>query len=234
MYFLTREDDAYSTYPQRFYLPYNPSYHAYQPAEFPQQYYGMRSSPVQMMAQQFAPASPLRSDSPASSTSEELSSTAPKKKNSPWTETEEKILIELFGDNEEKLRYNSPEWESIATQLHERCRREHVSSDKTAQQCKTKMSNLTKKYKTTKDNSVPLVMEKGEMEKGEMEKGEMKRLTRKQKAELSLCLRLKQQQQMSLQCCHFWKEPKRGMRRSWSEWQKPRGKAEEKKNPQSF
>ena len=81
MYFLTREDDAYSTYPQRFYLPYNPSYHAYQPAEFPQQYYGMRSSPVQMMAPQFAPAPPLRSDSPASSTSEELSSTAPKKKN---------------------------------------------------------------------------------------------------------------------------------------------------------
>ena len=107
-----------------------------------------------MMAPQFAPAPPLRSDSPASSTSEELSSTAPKKKNSRWTETEEKILIELFGDNEEKLRYkayNSPEWESIATQLHERCRREHVSSDKTAQQCKTKMSNLTKKYKTTKD-----------------------------------------------------------------------------------
>ena len=91
MYFLTREDDAYSTYPRRFYLPYNPSYHAYQPAEFPQQYYGMRSSPVQMMAPQFAPAPPLRSDSPASSTSEELSSTAPKKKNSRWTETEEKF-----------------------------------------------------------------------------------------------------------------------------------------------
>ena len=32
--------------------------------------------------------------------------------------------------------------------------------------------------------------------------------------------------------CHFWKEPKRGMRRSWSEWQKPRGKAEE--NNKSF
>ena len=80
MYFLIREDDAYSTYPQCFYLPYDPSYHAYQPAEFPQQYYGMRSLPVQMMAPQFAPAPPLRSDSPASSTSEELSSTAPKKK----------------------------------------------------------------------------------------------------------------------------------------------------------
>ena len=68
-------------------------------------------------------------------------------------ETEEKILIELFGENEEKLRYkayNSPEWKSIAKQLHETCRREHVSSDKTAQQCKNKISNLTKKYKTTK------------------------------------------------------------------------------------
>ena len=77
-----------------------------------------------------------------------------RKKNSRWTETEEKILIELFCDNKEKLRYkayNSPEWESIATQLHERCRREYVSSDKTAQQCKTKMSNLTKKFKTAKD-----------------------------------------------------------------------------------
>ncbi|CAH3046764.1 unnamed protein product, partial [Pocillopora meandrina] len=96
-----------------FYLPYNPSYHA--------------SSPIEMMAPQFAPAPPLRSDSPASSTSEELSSTAPKKKNSRWTETEEKILIELLGDNKEKLcykAYNSPEWESIATQLHERCRRD--------------------------------------------------------------------------------------------------------------
>ena len=125
-----------------------------------------------MMAQQFAPTPPLRSDSPASSTSEELSSTAPKKKNSRWTETEEKILIELFGDNEEKLRYkayNSPEWESIATQLHERCRREYVSSDKTAQQCKTKMSNLTKKYKTTKDKLLTTGYEKGGDEEADKE-----------------------------------------------------------------
>ena len=109
---------------------------------------------MRMMAPQFAPVNSLQSDPPASFTSEDLSSAAQKKKTSRWTETEEKILIELFGENEEKLRYkayNSPEWESIAKQLHERCRREHVSSDKTAQQCKNKMSNLTKKYKTTKD-----------------------------------------------------------------------------------
>ena len=108
---------------------------------------------MHMMAPQFAPVSSLQSDPPASFTSEDLP-TAAQKKTSRWTETEEKILIELFGENEEKLRYkayNSPEWESIAKQLHERCRREHVSSDKTAQQCKNKMSNLTKKYKTTKD-----------------------------------------------------------------------------------
>lgn len=154
MYFPTREDAAYSTYP-RFYYTHNHPYSAYeQAADFSApQYYGMRSSPMQMMASQFAPV-PLRSDPPTSSTSEDLSSAAQKKKTSRWTETEEKILIELFGENEEKLRYkayNSPEWESIAKQLHERCRREHVSSDKTAQQCKNKMSNLTKKYKTTKD-----------------------------------------------------------------------------------
>ena len=105
------------------------------------------------MPSQFAPV-PLWLHPPASSTSEDLSSAAQKKKTSShWTETET-LLIELFGENEEKLRckaYNSPEWESIAKQLHERCRREHVSSDKTAQQCKNKMSDLTKKYKTTND-----------------------------------------------------------------------------------
>ena len=111
---------------------------------------------MHMMAPQFAPVNSLQSDAPASSTSEDLSSAAQKKKTSRWTETEEKIPIELFGENEEKLRYkayNSPEWESIAKQLPEGCRREHVSSDKTAQQCKNKMSNLAKKkkYKTTKD-----------------------------------------------------------------------------------
>ena len=151
MYFPTREDAAHSQYPRFF--AYKHAYSAYdQPPDFPPQYYGMRSAPMHMMAPQFAPVNSLQSDPPTSSTSEDLSSAARKKKTSPWTETEEKILIELIGENEEKLRnkaYNSPEWKSIAKQLHEKCRREHVSSDKTAQQCKNKMS--TKKYKTTKD-----------------------------------------------------------------------------------
>ena len=145
-------DAAYSQYPRFF--AYKHAYSAYdRPPDFPPKYYGMRSAPMHMMAPQFALANSLQSDPPASSTSEDLSSTAQKKKTSRWTETEEKILIELFGENEEKLRYkayNSPEWKSIAKQLHETCRREHVSSDKTAQQCKNKISNLTKKYKTTK------------------------------------------------------------------------------------
>ena len=50
-------------------------------------------------------------------------------KKNRWTDAEEKILIELFGENEDKLRYrsfNSPEWQSIARQLQERCRRENV------------------------------------------------------------------------------------------------------------
>ena len=76
------------------------------------------------------------------------------KEKNRWTDTEEKILIELFGENEDKLRYRSfksPEWQSIARQLQERCRRENVESEKSAKQCKNKMANLTKKYKTVKD-----------------------------------------------------------------------------------
>jgi len=55
---------------------------------------------------------------------------------------------------EDKLHYkafNSPEWQSIAKQLHERCKREKVESNKSPQQCKNKMAKLTKKYKTVKD-----------------------------------------------------------------------------------
>ena len=153
-----------------------------------------------------------------------------------------KILIKLFHENEEKLcykAYNSPEWESISKQLHERCRRESVSSDKTAQQCKNKMGNLTKKYKTTKDK--PLITG--------YEKGEMLRVTTKQKATVSLCLsiirivtkfsaikkpslhdtywKVVRQSKPRVQCCRLWKEHKREMRRLWNEWQKLRVKAEE-------
>lgn len=94
------------------------------------------------------PSSELPSQSQDSHTSK-----GQKKKNR-WTDTEEKILIELFGENEERLRYksfNSPEWQSIARQLHSKCREESVESDKTPQQCKNKMANLTKKYKGAKD-----------------------------------------------------------------------------------
>ena len=131
---------------------------------------------MHMMAPQFAPVNSLQSDLPTSSTSEDLSSAAQKKKTSRWTETEEKILIELFSENEEKLcckAYNSPEWESIAKQLHEKCRREHVSSDKTAQQCKNKMSNLTKKYKTTKDKLRSTGYGKGKDVEGDNEAGDL-------------------------------------------------------------
>ena len=94
------------------------------------------------------PGSQLQENSHSSS-----SSTGPKKKNR-WTDTEEKILVELFGENEDKLRYkafSSREWLSIARQLHSRCKEQNVDSDKTPQQCKNKLANLTKKYKNTKD-----------------------------------------------------------------------------------
>ena len=92
------------------------------------------------------PGSQLQENSHSSS-----SSTGPKKKNR-WTDTEEKISVELFGENEDKLRYkafSSPEWLSNARQLHSRCKEQNV--DKTPQQCKNKLANLTKKYKNTKD-----------------------------------------------------------------------------------
>lgn len=94
------------------------------------------------------PGSQLQENSHSSS-----SSTGPKKKNR-WTDTEEKILVELFGENEDKLRYkafSSPEWLLIARQLHSQCKEQNVDSDKTPQQCKNKLANLTKKYKDTKD-----------------------------------------------------------------------------------
>ena len=110
---------------------------------------------MHMMTPQFALVNSLQSDPPASSTSEDLSSAAQKKKTSRWTETEENILTELFSKNEEKLSYkayNSPERKSIAKQLHERCTQEHVSSDKTAQECKKKkikkISSLTQKIQS--------------------------------------------------------------------------------------
>ena len=123
----------------------------------PRQYYGpaMRSS-LQMMAPPFthSPAHAAQtsqlSDAPATKNQD----SGTQRRKNRWNDTEERILIELFGENEDKLRYksfNSPEWQSIARQLHERCTREKVESNKSAQQCKNKMANLTKEYKAVKD-----------------------------------------------------------------------------------
>ena len=97
--------------------PYNQKF-------MPQQYYvqPMMSS-MQMMAPfTHSPAHSVQasqfSDPPTSS--QENTDNGVQKKKNRWTDTEEKILIELFGENEDKLRYrsfNSPEWQSIARQL---------------------------------------------------------------------------------------------------------------------
>ena len=111
------------------------------------------SSSLQMMAPPF-------SNSPAhvaltSTTNATINEdSGAQRKNNRCSNTEERILIELFGENEDKLRYkafNSPECQSIARQLQQKCKRENVESNKSAQQCKNIMANLTKKYKTVKD-----------------------------------------------------------------------------------
>ena len=114
-------------------------------------------SPMQMMAPfTHLPAHVVQSVQASQSSHLPTSSqeNGAQRKNNRWTDAEEKILIELFGENEEKLCYwsfNSLEWQSIARQLQERCRQENIKSEKSAQQCKNKMANLTKKYKTVKD-----------------------------------------------------------------------------------
>ena len=145
IYYLSRED-AYSRMPGFSY-----SYFPLGRQEFVPPYYGL-----QMMAPQSShfvqSAVQSSSDLPAPPVSTQ-ESVAQKKKHR-WSDTEERILIELFGENEDRLRYkaySSPEWQSIARLLHEKCQRENVACDKTAQQCKNKMANLTKKYKSAKD-----------------------------------------------------------------------------------
>ena len=129
--------------------------------------------PMQMMGPQFAqaPQVPLQPDSPASSTSEDLSR-RPRRKRNRVDGPKLKKKSSSSCSVRTKLRYktyNSPEWESIAKQLHKRCRRENVSSDKTAQQYKNKMSNLTKKYKTTKDKLRTTGYGKGKYDEGDQE-----------------------------------------------------------------
>ncbi|KAK2564167.1 hypothetical protein P5673_012407 [Acropora cervicornis] len=131
------------------YFPYYPQPQYAVPSFYGSQLQGaqeIHSSSVQPHSD--LPGSQLQENSRSSS-----SSTGPKKKNR-WTDTKEKILVELFGENEDKLRYkafSSPEWLSIARQLHSRCKEQNVDSDKTPQQWKNKLANLTKKYKNTKD-----------------------------------------------------------------------------------
>ena len=65
-----------------------------------------------------------RSTIPPQYTPVQAAENASGKKKNRWSDTKEKILIELFGENEDKLRYKSytsPEWASITPQLRERC-----------------------------------------------------------------------------------------------------------------
>ena len=83
----------------------------------------------------------------------------PKKTKNRWSETEEKILIEVYGENEQRLKYKAysfPEWQEVAKELRGRCLKQQVSCDKTPKQCKDKLANLTKKYKTVWTNCAPL------------------------------------------------------------------------------
>ena len=78
----------------------------------------------------------------------------PSKKRERWTETEEKILIALYGERVQALKYkahNSPEWLALCTDLKQQCQSQNVPCSKTAQQCKNKLAQLTKKYKEAKD-----------------------------------------------------------------------------------
>ncbi|KAK2555820.1 hypothetical protein P5673_022449 [Acropora cervicornis] len=78
----------------------------------------------------------------------------PTEKKNRWSETEEKLLIEVYRENEQRLKYKAysyPEWQEVAKELHSRCLRQQVSCEKTPKQCNDKFANLTKKYKTVKD-----------------------------------------------------------------------------------
>ena len=74
----------------------------------------------------------------------------PKKKNR-WSKTEEKLLIEVYRGNKQRLKYNacsSPECQEVAEDLRSRCLTQQVSCEKTPKQCKDKLVNLTRPSKT--------------------------------------------------------------------------------------
>ena len=112
---------------QGFYVPYSPAF---------------RQVPLQRT---IPPPPPTAAVVPAAVT---------EKKKNRWSETEEKLLIEVYGENEQRLKYKayfSPEWQEVAEELHNRCLKQQVSCEKTPKQCKDKLANLRKKYKTVKD-----------------------------------------------------------------------------------
>ena len=123
----------------------------------------------------------LSTDSPASSTSEELSSTAPKKKNSRWTETEEKFSssCSMITKTSFAIKHTICQNGNLLQLNYTRDAGENTfQATRRRNNVKLKWAISQKNTRQPKTNSVPLVMEKGEM----------RRLTRKQKAELSLCL----------------------------------------------
>ena len=77
------------------------------------------------------------------------------KKKNRWSETEEKLLIEVYRENEQRLKYkaySSPEWQEVAEELRSRCLKQQVSCEKTPKQCKDKLANLTKNTGPSRTN----------------------------------------------------------------------------------
>ena len=59
---------------------------------------------------------------------------ATEKKKKRWSKSEEKLLIEVDGENEQRLKYkaySSPEWQEVAEELRSRCSKQQVSCEKT-------------------------------------------------------------------------------------------------------
>lgn len=115
---------------QRYYLPFSPAFH---------------QVPFESALSIAAP----------SVTVAVVPTTVTERKKTKWSETEEKILIEVYRENERRLKYraySSPEWQELVKELRKRCLKQQVSCDQARKQCKGKLANLTKKYKTMNDN----------------------------------------------------------------------------------
>ena len=130
-YLYFARDNAYSTYSQFGYALQHPLQHQYNQQFLPQMlhhYYGpAMSSLMQMMAPLFthspAHASQTSQFSDPPATTNQDSRAQRRKKTVERHRRKDPSRIELFRENEDMLCYrafNSPEWQSIATQLHER------------------------------------------------------------------------------------------------------------------